>query len=95
MWLLFRMSFRDHLVSVLGFGKDEAKHVTAAAGTAYRRIIAGLPEFEKTDRFKMNIVNCVMFSAFLLSLREMPSVEKLTDCYAASMMTAPCGSSAG
>ena len=89
MWLLFRNSFRDHLVSVLGYNKDEANRVSAAAKTKYRRIIAKLPEFEKGDRFKMNIVNCAMLSAFVLSMKKRPSVEKLTDYYAATMMTAP------
>ncbi len=89
MWMLFRRSFRDHLVSVLGFSRDEAKRVCAAAGPKYRRIIAKLPEFEKADRFKMNIVNCAMLSAFVLSMEKKPSVEKLTDYYAAAMMTAP------
>ena len=89
MWMLFRRSFRNHLVSLLGFSDREAKRVSAAAKARYRQIIAGLPEFEKADRFKMNIVNCAMFSAFVLSMREKPSVEKLTDYYAAAMMTAP------
>ena len=89
MWMLFRRSFRDHLVSVLGFSRDEAKRVCAEAGPKYRRIIAKLPEFERADRFRMNIVNCAMLSAFVLSMRTQPSVEKLTDYYAAAMMTAP------
>ena len=89
MWMLFRRSFRNHLVSLLGFSDREAKRVSAAAKARYRQIITGLPEFEKADRFKMNIVNCAMFSAFVLSMRGKPSVEKLTDYYAAAMMTAP------
>ena len=89
MWMLFRRSFRDHLVSVLGFSKDEAKRVSASARPKYHEIIARLPEFEKADRFKMNIVNCAMFASFVLSMERRPSVEKLTDYYAAAMMTAP------
>ena len=89
MRMLFRRSFREHLVSVLGFSKDEAKRVFTAARQKYRQIIAKLPEFEKADRFKMNIVNCAMLSAFVLSMEKKPSVEKLTDYYAAAMMTAP------
>ncbi len=89
MWMLFRSSFREHLVSVLGFSKGEAKRVSAAARPKYRQIIAILPEFEKADRFKINIVNCAMFSAFVVSMERKPSVEKLTDYYAAAMMTAP------
>ena len=89
MRMLFRRSFRERLVSVLGFSKDEAKRVFAAARPKYCQIIAKLPEFGKTDRFKMDIVNCAMFSAFVLSMEKKPSVEKLTDYYAAAMMTAP------
>ena len=89
MWMLFRRSFRNHMVTVLGFSKDEAKRVSAAAKPKYRQIIAKLPEFEKADRFKMNIVNCAMLSAFVLSMEKRPTVEQLTDYYAAAMMTAP------
>ena len=89
MWMLFRRSFREHLVSVLGFSKGEAKRVSEAARPKYRQIIAMLPEFEKADRFKMNIVNCAMFSAFVLSMKDRPSVEKLTEYYAKAMMTGP------
>lgn len=55
----------------------------------YREIIADLPEFEKADRFKMNIVNCAMLGAFILSMPERPDVERLTEYYAKSMMTKP------
>ncbi len=89
MWLLFRKSFRDHLVSVLGFSGGEADRTAAAAKRKYGEIIAGLPEFEKADRFRMNIVSCAMLSAFVLSMPERPSAEKLADYYASAMMTAP------
>ena len=89
MWILFRRSFRNHLASVLGFTETEAARATTAAKPKYREIIAKLPEFEKADRFKMNIVNCAMLSAFVLSMKERPSVEKLTEYYAKAMMTGP------
>ena len=89
MWALFRGSFRDKLVSVLGYSEKEADQITASAMPKYREIIKKLPEFEKADRFKMNIVNCAMLSAFVLSMEKKPSAEKLTDYYAAAMMTAP------
>ena len=87
MWLLFRKSFRKHLVSSLGFSREEAARTTAAAARKYREIIRKLPEFEKGDRFKMNIVSCAMLSAFLLSMERKPTVEQLTEYYARSMMT--------
>lgn len=89
MWTLYKRSFRDHLVSVLGFSKSEAAQIAADAKPKYKEIIAKLPEFEKEDRFKMNIVNCALFASFLLSMQEKPAVEKLTDFYAKAMMNAP------
>lgn len=89
MWLLYRKSFQIHLVSDLGLSDAEAKAVTAAAKPKYREIIDKLPEFEKVVWFKMNIVNCALLIAFLLSMKEKSSVEKLTAFYASAMMNAP------
>ena len=89
MWLLYRRSFREHLVSVLECSAREAKEITEKAKPKYREIIEKLPEFEKGDRFKMNIVNCAMLCAFLLSMEKRPNVEKVTAFYAQAMMTAP------
>ena len=89
MWVLFGKSFHDHLMSVLGYSQKEADRITAAAKPKYREIIASIPEFEKTDRFRMNIVNCAMFSAFLLSMKRKPDLERLTEYYGRSMMTSP------
>jgi len=87
MWKLFSGSFRKQLTETLGFDKDTAKTVTAAAKTEYRKIIDRVPEFEKADRFKMNLVNCALLCAFVLHMPQRPSVEKLTKYYADSMMT--------
>ena len=89
MWLLFRSSFREKLVSVLGFDEGDAIRTTEAAKARYREIIGRLPEFEKADRFKMNIVNCAMLSAFLLSMEKKPDVDQVTDFYALAMMIEP------
>ena len=89
MWTLFAGSFRKHLASIYGYDAETAKAITAKAKRRYKEIIRGLPEFEKSDRFRMNIVNCAMLSAFLLNLPERPSVDKTTEYYRASMMTAP------
>ena len=89
MWALFSKSFREHLVSTLGFSSNEAAEITAKAKPKYKEIIGRLPEFEKGDRFKMNIVNCAMLSAFLLSMKNRPGIELLTDYYAKAMMTGP------
>ena len=89
MWVLFAGSFQKQLTAVLGYDAATARAITKKAKLQYRQIIAGLPEFEKADRFKMNLVNCAMVGAFILSMPQRPEVDRLTDYYARSMMTAP------
>lgn len=89
MWLLFAGSFRRQLSAVYGYDPETARAIVGKAKPQYKEIIARLPEFEKADRFKMNIASCAMLSAFLLNLPDKPSVEKTTEYYRASMMTAP------
>ena len=89
MWMLFSRSFRRNLTVVFGTDAKTAKAVTRKAKGKYKEIIAGLPTFEKEDRFKMNIVNSAMLGAFVLSMPQRPDTEHLTDYYARSMMTKP------
>jgi len=88
MWLLFKGSFRNNLTKVLGFSRSEATEITGKALTEYKKIIGRLPEFEKGDRFKMNIISCATLSAFILSMPEKLDTEKMTEYYRESMMTA-------
>ena len=89
MWALFAGSFQKQLTAVLGYDAATARAITKKAKPQYRQIIAGLPEFEKADRFKMNLVNCAMVGAFILSMPQRPEVDRMTDYYARSMMTKP------
>ena len=89
MWALFEKSFKEKLVSVLGYDEQAAKEITSKAKPKYKEIIGAIPEFEKDDRFKMNIVNCAMLAAFLLQMEEKPDVKALTKYYAEAMMTKP------
>lgn len=89
MWLLYKKSFRKNLVAVLGFDSKAANRITKRAAVKYKHIIKKLPEFEKEDRFKMNLVNCAVLVAFLLSMGKRPAVEPLSVYYSKSMMTAP------
>ena len=89
MWALFAGSFRKQLTAVFGYDPETARSITKAAKPRYKEIIADIPEFEKADRFKMNIVNCAMLGAFILSMPRWPEVEPLTDYYARAMMTGP------
>ena len=74
---LFAGSFQKQLTAVFGYDADAAKAITKKAKPKYKAIIADLPEFEKADRFKMNIVNCAMLGAFILSMPERPDVAFL------------------
>ncbi len=89
MWMLFAGSFQTQLTAVLGYDRETARAITALAKPKYKDIIAHLPEFEKADRFKMNIVNAAMLGAFVLSMPKRPEVGPLTDYYAKAMMTGP------
>ncbi len=87
MWFLYKKSFRDHLQSDLGFDSDKANRMTAKAKPRYKSIIEKLPDFEREDRFKTNIVNCALLIAFLQSMDRRPSLDELTKFYANAMST--------
>ncbi len=89
MWMLFAGSFRDKLTDVLGYDRSAAGEIAKRAHRKYRELIGRLPDFEKGDRFQMNIVSCAMLAAFVLSVPKRPNVDELTDYYASAMMTGP------
>ena len=89
MWALFAGSFRDKLTEALGYDRPTAAEITKKARGKYRELIKKLPDFEKGDRFRMNIVSCAMLAAFVLSMPRRPEVDELTAYYAAAMMTGP------
>ncbi len=86
MWLLFKKSFRKNL-NIFNIDEKESKIITKNAKLKYKKIIKKLPEFEKNDRFKMNIVSCAMFAAFISNLKEKPTLDDVTKWYNDSMMT--------
>ena len=86
MWLLFKKSFRKNL-NIFNIDEKESKIITKNAKLKYKEIIKKLPEFEKNDRFKMNIVSCAMFASFISNLKERPTLEDVTKWYNESMMT--------
>lgn len=89
MWALLAGSFREQLTEVFSYDEDAARQIAKMAKPKYKEIIQGLPEFEKADRFKMNIVNCAMLGAFILSMPRRPEVGPLTEYYDKAMMTKP------
>ena len=89
MWALFVGSFRKKLTDVLGYDKAAAAEITKKAHGRFRALIKKLPDFEKGDRFQMNIVSCAMLASFVLSMPKRPDVDELAKYYAAAMMTGP------
>ena len=79
MWVLFAGSFQKQLTAVLGYDAATARAITKKAKPQYRQIIAGLPEFEKADRFKMNLVNCAMLGAFVLCMPKRPDGSPVSE----------------
>ena len=79
MWMLFENSFRERLCDVLDYGKDEASLITRKAKRKYREIVKDLPEFEKGDRFKMNILSCAMYSSFCLNMEKLRKISETDD----------------
>ena len=68
MWTLFAGSFRAQLTDVLGYNEQTAKAITRRAKAKYKEILSRLPEFEKGDRFKINLVGCHDDKAYALVL---------------------------
>ena len=60
MWAVFAKSFEKQLTEVFGYDAKTAKAIRKTAKLKYKEIIAKLPEFEKGDRFSMNIIGCAM-----------------------------------
>ena len=58
-----------------------------SAKPKYKEIIAKLPEFEKGDRFQLNIIGCAMLGAFVLCMPKRPDAEALTVYYENAQMT--------
>lgn len=86
-WWLFGKSFEKNLTAVFDMSQVDAKATMERAKEKYKEILGNLPEFEKGDRFQMNIVSCAMLAAVILSMPERPDVEKLTVYFRNSMMT--------
>ncbi len=89
MWALFARSFRNRLTEVLDYDRPAAAEITKKSRGKYCELIGKLPDFERGDRFRMNIVSCAMLSAFALSMPRRPGVDELAAYYEASMMTGP------
>ncbi len=71
MWTVFRGSFARELPRLTD---APAGPLMGKAHRRYREILAPIPEFERGDRFLVNILSASMLSAVLLELQEWPTV---------------------
>ncbi len=83
MWSGYKGTFEKHLSETLK--ESNPKAVMKAAHEKYKEILAGVPEFDKGDRFVKNIVSCALLSAILLSVENKYSVEEVRAYYRNAM----------
>ena len=83
MWAGYKGTFKKHLTKTLR--EPDPKAVMKSAHKKYREILGGIPEFEKGDRFLINIVNCALLSAVLLSVKNKYDLEEVRVYYRKAM----------
>ncbi len=83
MWSGYKGTFEKHLSKTLK--ESNPKAVMKIAHEKYKEILAGVPEFDKGDRFVKNIVSCALLSAILLSVENKYSEEEVRAYYRNAM----------
>ncbi len=82
MWCVFAPNFKRNLNII----SDENKGtVMRRAHKRYKEILSEVQEFDKDDRFILNILSAAMLAALYLTLDKKPSVSDLTEYYAKAM----------
>ena len=83
MWMVFEGTFKEAIVSVLQV--QEATSIMRKAKRTYKEILLGVDEFDKGDRFIMNILSAAMLASVYMNLDQKPSVEQMTEYYKTAM----------
>lgn len=83
MWTGFKGTFKKQLSE--SFDEQNPAKVMKKARKKYREILSEVDEFEKGDRFLMNILSCAMLSAVLLSVEKKYSEEEVRVYYRRAM----------
>lgn len=83
MWAGYKGTFKKHLTATLK--EENPAEVMKNAHAKYKDILAGVPDFDKGDRFLINIVSCALLSAVLLSVKKKYSVEEVRSYYRNAM----------
>lgn len=85
MWLLFQGSFAKHLPLLT---RESAKPIMQKANKTYRGILKDIPDFDRNDRFLVNILSAAMLAGVYLNLREKPPLDAVTAYYHSAMTEA-------
>lgn len=67
MWAGYKGTFKKQLSEALR--ESDPKAVMKEAHKKYKEILADVTEFEKGDRFLINILSCALLSSILLSVK--------------------------
>ncbi|MCR4688915.1 MAG: L-2-amino-thiazoline-4-carboxylic acid hydrolase [Saccharofermentans sp.] len=78
---IYKPYFTKNLVKCFGLSPKESKEIAKAAEAKFKQMIVRLPEFEKNDRFKTNIISCAQLIAFISCMPARPTVEEVTVYY--------------
>ena len=83
MWAGYKGTFKKQLSETLR--EENPGEVMKLAHKKYKEILADVDEFEKGDRFLINILSCAMLSAVLLSVKNKYTVEEVRVYYRKAM----------
>ena len=83
MWAGYKGTFKKQLSEALR--ESDPKAVMKEAHKKYKEILVDVTEFEKGDRFLINILSCAMLSAVLLSVKNKYTVEEVRVYYRKAM----------
>lgn len=83
MWAGYKGTFKKHLSETLR--EENPATVMKAAHKKYKEILSDVPEFDKGDRFLINILSCALLSSILLSVKNKYTLEEIRVYYRKAM----------
>lgn len=83
MWAVYKSTFKKQLSET--FREENPKAVMKTAHKKYKEILADVDEFDKGDRFIINILSCAMLSSVLLSVKNKYALEEVRGYYRKAM----------
>jgi len=83
MWSFYKGSFKKHLTKTLK--EANPNEVMKKAHKKYKEILSSVQEFDKKDRFLVNILSCALLSSILLSVENKYTKEEIRIYYKLAM----------